>query len=45
MKPVDVVVGTDKWKSGGDRYKATKLIVHGKYNQSERAFDIALIKG
>lgn len=40
----EIVVGTNKWKSGGTHYKAEKLIPHENYDIPKKSFDIGLIR-
>lgn len=41
---IDVVVGTNKWETGGKRYNLEKIIPHEDYKRTLYPFDIALIK-
>lgn len=41
---IEVVVGTNKWETGGVHYKPSKIIPHKEYKQTLYPFDIALIK-
>lgn len=43
-KSIDVVVGTTKWRTGGDHYKPLKLIPHDLFGKVESGYDIGLIK-
>ncbi|EAT46500.1 AAEL002347-PA [Aedes aegypti] len=41
---LQVLVGTNSLKEGGQKYKATKFIVHSRYNNPQFHNDIALVK-
>lgn len=40
---IQIVVGTNEWKSGGTYYNASKIIVHKEFVLSDYINDIALI--
>lgn len=47
LKPnedVNVIVGTNRWDSGGTAYKVQKFITHEKFEERAYAFDIGLIR-
>lgn len=41
---IDIIVGTNKWKSGGKHYKGEKFIRHEDHDNPRRSHDIALIR-
>lgn len=41
---IEVVVGTNTWRSGGQRYRAKMYYTHGWYNNPSGAYDIGLIR-
>lgn len=41
---IDIVVGTNEWKTGGTHYDVTETIVHDRYNSSDYLNDIALLR-
>lgn len=41
---IEVVVGTNRWNSGGQRYGTKMYYLHGWYNNPQGAYDVGLVR-
>lgn len=42
--PIEVLAGTNTWRSGGQRYRSKMYYIHGWYNNPKNAYDVGLIR-
>lgn len=43
VNDIEILVGTNQWNAGGERYKIRSTVVHEKYDRAKHLNDIALV--